>query len=178
MNAMKKIILILILSLAVLFSSAGQTAAKTTATIHISVTVPTILKFDTNFARDGIATITGYLGSPAPNSRNAFEIRPNAVFNLGSARLISNLGSNFSILVQSANGGKLRNLQSGSELPYYLYIGGMLAFRSSDGFKFTTNMRTSRDGTELPVSIAFADIPSTATAGIYSDSLLFNVMAN
>ncbi|MCX8014336.1 MAG: hypothetical protein N3A02_08625 [Rectinema sp.] len=178
MKATKKIALAAILSLVMLNAVFGQAQSKTSATIQITVIVPKVLQFSADFARNGIADITGYLGSPASASRNAFEIRPNTVFNLGYARLVSNLSSNFSIYIQSANGGKLRNPQSGSELPYSLLIGGMQTVRSADGFRFTTCMKTSRDGAELPVSIALADIPATASAGLYSDSLLFNVMAN
>ncbi len=168
--------IILILSLP--FAASAQTPSKTSATIQLAVYVPPVLRLSLDFAPNGAANIVGYLGTNPVGFKNGFELKPYSIFNLGTARLVSNLSSSYSIVVQSMNRGKLKNQSSGSEIAYDLLIGGMPAARYGDSFRMVTAMKTARDGTDLPVSIALGNIPASASYGVYSDSLLFNVMAN
>jgi len=171
-------LLAIMLILSLPFAVFAQTPNRTSATIQLMVYVPPVLQLSLDFAQNGVANVVGYLGSNSSGFKNSFELKPYAVFNLGAARLVSNLTSSYSIVVQSMNGGKLKNQSSGSEISYDLLIGGMTAVRSGDSFRLVTAMKTARNGTDLPVSIALGSIPASASYGLYSDSLLFNVMAN
>ncbi|GAB6276063.1 MAG: hypothetical protein SAMD01599839_06030 [Rectinema sp.] len=156
----------------------AQTSNKTSVTLHLSVYVPPVLQLSVDFASGGVTQLTGHIGNTPGTYNNGFELRPNSIFTLGAARIVSNLNSSYSIVIQSMNNGKLKNQTSGSEIAYDLLIGGIPAARYGDAFRVVSSIKTSRDGTELPVSIALGNIPSSASAGLYTDNLLFNVMAN
>lgn len=182
MKGFSRIVKCTILAIAMIlslpFAAFAQTPNRTSATIQLTVYVPPVLRLSLDFAQNGAANIVGYLGSNPAGFRNGFELKPYSIFNLGAARLVSNLASSYSIVVQSMNGGKLKNEDSGSEIAYDLLIGGMPVARYGNSFRLVTAMKTARDGTDLPVSIALGNIPASAPNGVYSDSLLFNVMAN
>jgi len=173
-----KTILALAIALGALLSAGAQSTGKTSTTIQLTVIVPPVLQLSLNFGNGGAAQINGYLGDSAQASSAGFAIAPNATIALGAARLVSNLSSGYSIIVQSANGGALKSPTSNSEISYNLLIGGVPVARSGDSFTLASMSRTMRDGTELPVSIALGTIPAGASSGIYSDNLLFNVSAN
>lgn len=173
-----KVSLVLAIALCAAFSVHAQSMGRTSISIQLTVVVPPVLQFSLNFGTGGAAQITGYLGDSAPSSGMGFAIAPNATFALGDAHLVSNLSSGYSIIVQSANGGALRSQSSDCEISYNLLIGGVPAARCGGGFTVASSMRTTTYGTELPVSIALGAIPSSASTGIYSDNLLFNVSAN
>ncbi len=168
----------LVLALFAVSSVAAQTSNRTSVAIHLSVYVPPTLQLSVDFASGGVTQITGHLGTTPGDSDSGFEIRPNAVFTLGAARIVSNLSSSYSIVIQSMNSGTLKNQDSDSEIAYSLLIGGVPAARYGDAFRVVSSVRTPREGTELPVSIALGNIPSSAAAGLYTDNLLFNIMAN
>ncbi len=173
-----KTMLVLAVALGALSSVGALSTGKTSATIHLTVIVPPVLQLSLNFGNGGVAQINGYLGNFAPSSRVGFAIVPNATIPLGTARLVSNLSSGYSIIVQSSNGGALKSQTSNSKISYTLLIGGVPVARSGDCFTIASMSRTMRDGTDLPVSIALGAIPTGASSGIYSDNLLFNVSAN
>jgi hypothetical protein len=157
---------------------AAQSTNKTSVTIHLSVYVPPALKLSLDFASSGVTQIAGYLGSSPGTARAGFELKPNAVYTLGMAHIISNLNSSYSIVVQSMNGGVLKHQSADSEIPYSLLVGSVPAVRYGDAFRVVSSLRTPRDGLALPVSIALGNIPPSASVGVYTDNLLFNIMAN
>lgn len=152
--------------------------AQTTRSVTIQIIgiVQPYLKLSLDFAPDGIATVLGYLGD-AP-AGGAFTIRSNTMFLLGTARLVSNLMSSYTVVVRSVNGGKLRHRDGHGEVPYTLIIGNQPAVRQGDTFCYVTSGRTSFDGTEVPVSIALGEVSESAGRGLYSDSLQFSIVAN
>ncbi len=170
--------LVLAIAMGALFSASAQSTGKTSTTIQLTVIVPPVLQLSLNFGDSGVAQINGYLGDSSPACGAGFAIAPNETIALGAARLVSNLSSGYSIIVQSANGGALKSQTSNSEISYNLLIGGVPVTRCGDSFTIASLARTMRDGTELPVSIALGAIPAGASSGIYSDNLLFNVSAN
>lgn len=173
-----KTALILAIALCAAFSVGAQTQGASSTSISISVRVPPVLQFSLNFGTGGGARIAGYLGGAGTASADGFVITPNSTVALGDARIVSNLGSGYAIIVQSSNGGTLKNPNSSSEISYDLLIDGVPAVRQQGSFMLSSSMRTSRNGSELPVSIALGSIPAGASAGVYSDNLLFNVSAN
>lgn len=166
------------LALLAVLPVSAQSPNKTSVTIHLSVYVPPTLKLSLDFASGGVAQITGHLGTTPGTPKSGFELKPNAVFTLGTAHIVSNLSSSYSIVVQSMNGGTLKHDNSESEIAYSLLVGGVPAARYGDVFRVVSSMRTPREGLALPVSIALGNIPSSASAGVYTDNLLFNIMAN
>lgn len=178
LRAIGKALLLLVMMTIVTLSGLAQTPNTTTATIHLTVYVPPVLKLSVDFASNGVTQITGHLGNTSNAYNNGFELKSNSTFTLGAARIVSNLSSSYSIVIQSMNNGKLKNQDSGSEIDYNLLVGGVPAARYGDAFRVVSSIRTSRDGTELPVSIALGSIPSSASSGLYTDNLLFNIMAN
>ncbi len=170
--------LVLVIALCTLFPAHAQSAGKTSTTIQLTVVVTPVLQFSLNFGNSGAAQINGYLGETTSSATAGFAIAPNATIPLGAARLVSNLASGYSIIVQSTNGGALKNQTSNSEITYDLLIGGVPIARHGNCFTLASTARTMKDGIELPVSIALGSIPPGASSGIYSDNLLFNVSAN
>jgi len=165
------------------FSSSAQTSNRTSTSIRLTVHVPSVLQLSLDFGNGGVAQINGYLGDSLEAlqgsfTQGGFALASNSTFSLGCAKIISNLASSYSIIVQSMNGCRLKNLTSGSEISYSLLIGGVPTKQYGDAFRMTTSIRTPREGTELPVSIALGAIPTNAAFGAYTDNLLFNVSAN
>ncbi len=178
LRSIAKTLLVLVLVTGALSSVFAQTSNKTSATIQLAVYVPPILTLSVNFASGGVTQITGHIGNTPGTYNNGFELRPNSIFTLGAARIVSNLTSSYSIVIQSMNSGTLKNQDSGSEIAYDLLIGGIPAARYGDAFRVVSSIKTPRDGIELPVSIALGNIPPNASSGLYADNLLFNIMAN
>ncbi len=179
LRVIAKTLLVLAFIAGATFSVFAQTSNNTSVTLHLSVYVPPVLQLSVDFASGGVTQITGYLGNTtSPAHTDGFELKPNTIFTLGAARIVSNLNSSYSIIVQSMNNGTLKNQASGSAIAYALLIGGEPAARYGDAFRIVSSIKTPRDGTELPVSIALGDIPSSASYGLYTDNLLFNIMAN
>ncbi len=167
-----------VLALLAVVPVTAQRSNNTSVTIHLSVYVPPIIELSLDFASGGVTQITGHLGNNPSTAKSGFELKPNTVFTLGTANVVSNLRSSYSIVVQSMNNGTLKNQESNSEIAYSLLIGGVPAARYGDAFRVASSVRTSREGLALPVSIALGDIPSSASTGLYTDNLLFNIMAN
>lgn len=176
LRAVVKTLTVLAFVTGAVFAVSAQTSNKTSVSVHLVAYVPPVLKLSLNFSTDGFARVNGYLGDSSP--KDGFELKSNSTFTLGAARIVSNLGSSYSIVVQSMNNGKLKNQESGNEIHYDLLIGGVPTARYGDAFRMVSAIRTSGAGMDLPVSIALGNIPSGASFGLYSDNLLFNVMAN
>jgi hypothetical protein len=165
------------------FSSSAQTSNRTSTSIQLTVYVPSVLQLSLDFGNAGVAQINGYLGNSLGSmqgsfAQGGFALASNSTFSLGNAKIVSNLGSSYSISVQSMNSGRLKNFASGSEISYSLLIGGVPTMQYGDAFRMTSSLRTPREGIELPVSIALGTIPTNAAFGAYTDNLLFNVSAN
>ena len=88
--------------------------------IRIEGFVPDFLKISLDFAPDNSASLVGYYpseaaannpagssGIPQPQGDKSFSIHPGTVVDLGLAVLVSNVVGPYTILVYSANGGRL-----------------------------------------------------------------------
>ncbi len=155
---------------------AAQTSNRTSVCDHLSVYVPPTLQLSVDFASGGVTR------SPTPrrhpgDSDSGFESGLMQSSPWSSAhRLQPQLKLLHCHPVDEQRYTEESGLRQRNSLqpPYRRRPGGALR-RCVQGCLFSQD---TPGGHELPVSIALGNIPSSAAAGLYTDNLLFNIMAN
>jgi hypothetical protein len=183
MKALKRLLPCLAFAL---LAISGLHAQTRSISVQIVAIVPTILKLSLDFGAGAVAQVSGYLsrdddvGSASQAKAALFEIRDNAVIELGGARIFSNTPQAYSVDVFSTNGCALHS-DSGSDdsnIPYSLTLDGRPGKLRDGAFSFQTGGKTSMDGSAHKVALAIAKVPASSSGGFYSDQLLFALSAN
>ncbi|MCE5255589.1 MAG: hypothetical protein LLF89_01935 [Spirochaetaceae bacterium] len=177
-----------------------QVHAQTKSTsITIVGVVPKVLRMSLDFSGDTTIQLSGYIpgnsgraGAIAQNasyssqpaataSRNLdFEIREGTRIDLGNARLFSNVRGSYSILVYSANRGKLQNSSSPQDgaVEFALALGDNCTTAQNGVFRFTSSGTSGSAGTPLGVALILGNVPASAKSGFYTDQLYFSISTN
>lgn len=168
--------------------SASNTSAQrssSSVSIQIVAYVPPVVKLDLDFSDNGSVRLAGYSpgsgtfpGGGTQAGQTSFALEQGATVSLGTASLFSNILGSYSIVVQSANGGYLRDSMAAesSLIPYQLNVGSQASMASHGSFTFTAGGKSGKHSPYLPVSITIGEVPES-THGKYSDQLVFSIVA-
>jgi len=166
-------------------SSSSVQRPSSSISIQIVAYVPPLVKLDLDFSDNGSVRLAGYSpgldsfqGGGTQSGQASFELTQGATVALGTASLFSNIMGSYSIVVQSANGGYLKDslATESSLVPYQLNLGNQASLARQGNFTFTAGGKSSKHSPHLPVSITIGEVPESLH-GKYSDQLVFSIVA-
>jgi len=148
----------------------------------VGVTVPPILKLSIDNTINNAITIAARYASPetylipAPGLF-AFDLKPGAVFQIGTIRVFSNLIGAYAIKIESVNRGHMTAMdgRNAAVVPYTIQIGAAPLSSASGEFSFPLSGKSDHEGDEYLLSLFIGAFPENLPSGIYYDKLILSL---
>lgn len=154
--------------------------------IIVDVTIPPILKLSIdNTINNAIAIAARYVSpdtnvpqTPVPPSGFfIFDMKPGAVFPIGTIRVFSNMIGFYSVRIETTNHGQLTAMdgQNTARVPYSILLGAATLGSDSGDFLYQLSGKTDQEGDEFLLSLALGAFPENLPSGIYYDKLILSL---